>query len=100
MTKDEMRSIEKGDVIYYPPSEEWWHVVGFRKKYKFFGKRLGAKVVAENGFMKKFGVVCYSYCIEDSPPGFLNFYKHGILLKEDTPKQRLAVILKYGTNSY
>jgi hypothetical protein len=99
MTEDEMLSIQRGDVIYYPPAEEWWKVVGIRKKYKFFGERTGAKVKCENGFMKQFGTVCYSYCIDietSNHGGFLNFYKNGILLKEDTPNIRLAIVLKYG----
>lgn len=60
MTKDEMFSIEKGDVIYYPPSQEWWKVVDFRKKYKFFGEKMGAIVECENGFMAKFGKINYT----------------------------------------
>lgn len=88
MNSAEISSIEKGDSIYYPPTGEWWKVVGTYKKHKLFGDKIGAQVVCSSGFMAKLGIIRYNFTT--------NFFQHGILLKNDNPQTRLVIELKYG----
>jgi hypothetical protein len=92
MTKDEISSIEIGDVIYQPYYDEWWKVIGSVRKHNFlrwtFGKKTGFRMKCEEGFMQKFSPTYYRFEVQ--------FYKHGILVKNDTPQKRLFVKLKHG----